>query len=81
MTPDDVKLIKQNVDNVVRITCRDGEVILAKIDVVDESEGEVVYEMISTTNPSKYEKFDQQPAYLIHFREIAFVQPSKENNR
>jgi hypothetical protein len=46
---------------------------VAKIDSVDQEVGEVVYQMLSTTDESKYEKFDRQPAYLIHFREIASV--------
>jgi hypothetical protein len=47
---------------------------VAKIDTVDAEVGEVVYEMLSTTDESKYEKLDQQPAYLIHFHDIASVE-------
>jgi hypothetical protein len=75
MTQDDIVRIQQSIDRVVRLQCTDGETILAKIDAVDVEDGEIVYEMLSTTDESKYEKFDRQPAYLIHFHEIASVEP------
>ena len=75
MTQDDIVRIQQSIDGVVRLQCTDGETILAKIYTVDVEDGEIVYEMLSTTDESKYEKFDRQPAYLIHFHEIASVEP------
>lgn len=73
MTTEDIVLVQNSIDKRVRIRCTDGEVIVAKIDTVDADDGEIVYEMISTTDESKYEKFDRQPAYLIHFDEIDSV--------
>jgi hypothetical protein len=73
MTPDVVALLQQSVDKVVRLRCTDGEVIVAKIVLVDPLDEEIVYEMRSTTDESKYEKFDRQPAYLLHFNEISTV--------
>jgi hypothetical protein len=74
MTTDDVMLLQRSIDATVKINCTDGEVIVAKIDEVDTEVGEVVYQMLSTTDESKYEKLDRQPAYLIHFHEIASVE-------
>lgn len=74
MTTDDVTLLQQNIDKVVRLKCTDGEIILAKIDLVDPVDEEIVYEMLSTTDESKYEKFDRQPAYLLRFNEISSVE-------
>jgi len=65
MTPEAIVLLQQNIGKVIRFTCSDGEVIIAKIDLVDPLDEELVYEMLSTTNESKYEKFDRQPAYLL----------------
>jgi hypothetical protein len=76
MTADEVMLLQDSIDATVKINCTDGEVITAKIDSVDTEVGEIVYQMLSTTDESKYEKFDRQPAYLIHFREIASVESS-----
>jgi small nuclear ribonucleoprotein (snRNP)-like protein len=74
MTQHDVTLLQQNINKVIRLRCTDGEVITARVDSVDPQDEEIVYEMLSTTDESKYEKHDRQPAYLIHFHEIASVE-------
>jgi hypothetical protein len=73
MTPDALMLLQQSIDKVVRLKCTDGEIIVAKIDLVDPVDEEIVYEMLSTTDESKYEKSDRQPAYLLHFNEVSTV--------
>jgi hypothetical protein len=73
MTPEALVLLQQNIGKVVRLTCSDGEVIVAKLDLVDPTDEEIVYEMLSTTDESKYEKFDRRPAYLLRFSEISAV--------
>jgi hypothetical protein len=73
MTPEAIVLLQQSIGKVVRLTCSDGEVIVAKLDLVDPMDEEIVYEMLSTTNESKYEKFDKQPAYLLRFSDISTV--------
>jgi len=73
MTPEAIVLLQQNIGKVIRFTCSDGKVIIAKIDLVDPLDEELVYEMLSTTNESKYEKFDRQPAYLLRFSDISSV--------
>jgi hypothetical protein len=77
MTKEDIVLLEQNIDKVVRLICSDGEVIVAQIDSVDRLDEEIVYEMISTTDESKYEKYHHQPAYLIYFNEISAVEASE----
>ncbi len=77
MTIDDIERLERSIDQAVRLRCTDGEVIVARIDVVDRQGEEIVYELVSTSDASKYEKFDQQPAYLIHFAEIASVEPAE----
>jgi hypothetical protein len=74
MTRDEITLLQQSIDKVVRLRCTDGEIIVAKIDAVDPIDEEIVYEMLSTTDQSKYEKFDRQPAYLLHFNEISTLE-------
>ena len=73
MTSETIALLQQNIGKVVQLTCKDGEVIMAKIDLVDPLDEEIVFEMLSTTHESKYEKFDQQPAYLLPFSDITTV--------
>jgi hypothetical protein len=63
------------VDKVVWIICRDGERMLARVHVVSDEDGDVIYDLVSTTKESQYEKHDEQPAYLIRFENIEHVEP------
>ena len=78
MTPEAIGLLQQSVGKVVRITRADGELIVAKVSLVDPHDEEIVFEMLSTTDESKYEKFDRQPAYLLFFSDIASVDASTD---
>jgi len=73
MTLEMIALLKQNIGKVVRLTRPDGEVIFAKITLVDPFDEEIVFDMLSTTDESKYEKFDREPAYLFYFSDICTV--------
>lgn len=74
MTQDAILLLERSIGKVVRLTCPDGEVIIAKITLVDPLDEEIVFDMLSTTDESKYEKFDRQPAYLLCFSDISAVE-------
>ena len=73
MTRESIALLKQSVGKVVRLTRPDGEVIVAKVTLVDSLEEEIVFDMLSTSDESKYEKFDREPAYLLYFSDISIV--------
>lgn len=75
MTEQDLQLLKASVDKIVRIICRDGERMLARVHVVSDEDGDVIYDLVSTTKESQYEKHDEQPAYLIRFENIEHVEP------
>ena len=75
MGEQDLQLLKASVNKVVRIVCRDGESILAKVHAVSDEDEDVIYDLVSTTKESQYEKHDEQPAYLIKFEEIEHVEP------
>jgi small nuclear ribonucleoprotein (snRNP)-like protein len=74
VTEKDLQLLKASIDKVVRIVCHDGEKMLAKIHAVSDEEEDVIYDLIFTTKESQCEKHDEQPAYLITFREIERVE-------
>lgn len=71
MTPDAIVLLQRSIGKVVRLTRPDGEVIVAKIALVDPFDEEIVFDMLSTTDQSKYEKFDREPFYLLYFSDIS----------
>jgi len=67
-------LLKANVDKLVKINSFDGEVIVAKVHFVSEEDEDVIYDLVSTSRESQYEKLDQQPAYRIRFQDIESVE-------
>jgi hypothetical protein len=71
----DLQFLKASVGKTVRIFCSDGEVLLARIHAVSDEDGDIIYDLISTTKESHYEKRDLQPAYLISFRDIERAEP------
>jgi hypothetical protein len=75
MTEADLAILKDSVDKVVRITCSNGEIMLARIQFVSDEDQDVIYDLVSTTKESQYEKHEVQPAYLIRFRDIDRVEP------
>ena len=79
MTPEAIALLQESIGKVVRLSCSDGEVIVARVDLVDPMDEEIVYEMLSTTDESKYEKFDRQPAYLLRFGDVSAVSAVTES--
>jgi hypothetical protein len=75
MNQNDIELLKENDNRVVRIKTYDGEVLLAKVRFVSESNQDLAYDLVSTTKESQYEKHDEQPTYLIRFEDIEAVEP------
>lgn len=73
MTENDLQLLKASIDKVVKITCSDGEILLAKVHAVSDEDEDVIYDLVSTTRESHYEKRDEQPVYLIAFQDIERV--------
>lgn len=71
----DLELLKTNIERLVRVHCCDGEVFVGKVVSVSENEQDLIYDLISTSRESQYEKADQQPSYLIRFNDIDFIEP------
>lgn len=74
MNDKDLETLKQNDNRTVRIRTCDGEVMIVKVMFVSESDQDVIYDLISTTRESQYEKHDVQPAYRISFEEVESVE-------
>jgi hypothetical protein len=76
MTERDLQVLKENDHKIVRIKTYDGELLLVKVIFVSESENDLIYDLVSTSRESQYEKHDEQPAYRIGFGDIQSVEPS-----
>jgi len=74
MDPQNLETLKANVDRLVKINSFDGEVIVGKVHFVSEEDEDVIYDLVSTSRESQYEKLDQQPAYRIRFQDIESVE-------
>jgi len=74
MNAKDLETLKASVDRVVKIISCDGESLLAKVVLVSEEDDDVIYELVATSRESQYEKFDEQPAYAIDFKNIESVE-------
>jgi hypothetical protein len=74
MTEHDVQLLKDNDQKVVRLRLNDGETVIAKVLFVSETEQDVIVDLISSTNITKYPKDDVQPAFQYPFRDIGTVE-------
>lgn len=79
MTEQDLQLLKASINKVVRIVCYDGEIMLAKLHAISDEDKDVIYDLVSTTKLSQYEKHDEQPAYLIKFEDIKHVEPFRNS--
>ena len=70
----DIETLKQNDNGLVRLTTCDGEVMIARVRFVSDSNQDLIYDLVSTTKESQYEKHDEQPAYCIDFKDIKSVE-------
>ena len=52
----------------------EGEVLLAKAVLVDDEHEDVIYDLISTTQPERYTKSPKESAFAIPFGYIAGVE-------
>jgi hypothetical protein len=74
MQDKDIETLKQNDDRIVRIKTHDGEIMMARVRFVSGSKRNLIYERVSTTKESPYEKHDEQPAHRIGFEDIESVE-------
>jgi hypothetical protein len=73
MTTSRIELLRASVDKLIRVRCRDGESFVGKILSVSADKRDLVYDLVSTSRESLYEKADPQPAYLVTFDDIESV--------
>jgi len=74
MNQEDLETLKQNDKRLVRLTTCDGEVMIARVRFVSDSNRDLIFDLISTTKESQYEKHDEQPVYRIDFKDIESVE-------
>jgi hypothetical protein len=73
MSDDDLQLLKSNIDKSVRLHCIDGEMLVATIIYVWDEYGDITFDVVSTNQPEKYEKYPGS-AYTKKLQDIASVE-------
>ncbi len=58
----------------VKVTCRDGDVLEGFIDFISEEERDLIFQLLSNSNPTKYKR---GIAYLIRWDDIVGFQELK----
>jgi hypothetical protein len=76
MTESDLETVKANIDKLVRVHCRDGEVFVGKALFVSEEDQDLIYDLVSTSKAS-HQRLERQQAYLIRFEDIEGVVPAQ----
>jgi small nuclear ribonucleoprotein (snRNP)-like protein len=53
--------LKTCVDSRVKLTFRDGEILIGDLDVVLEDENAIVFDLVTSNRPDRYERSDKRP--------------------
>jgi hypothetical protein len=71
----DLRVLKANVDKIVRVFTTDGEEMIVRVISVfdEESEPDMFYELVSTSHPERYAKRKHVGGFSIPLREISSV--------
>jgi small nuclear ribonucleoprotein (snRNP)-like protein len=67
---DVLEKLKTCVDSRVKLTFRDGEVLIANLRFVLEEENLIVFDLVRSNRPDKYERSDERPAISTTISEV-----------
>jgi hypothetical protein len=76
MTDRDIELLRQYDQRLVRFHMKDGEVAVAKVLFVSDSDADVVVDLASSNKAELYPKYDVQPTFQFRFQDIESVEPA-----
>lgn len=81
MTENDLQILRDYDQRVVRLHLNDGEIVTAKVLFVSETEQDVIVDLLSSTKLDRYPKDDVQPAFQYAFKDIVSVEPADHDWR
>ena len=73
MTPAQIDILKQSCGKRVEIRCADGEVVIADVLFVSDEDGDVVYDLVSSSRPERYTRPARDVAWSVPFGEVESV--------
>jgi len=62
--------LKQLIDRTVRLAFADGEVLVGKLEFVIEEDDSIIFELVWSNRPDKYERSDLRPTVRGRISEI-----------
>ena len=78
MNESDLRLLKASQDKLLRIYCRDGEILVARVSYVWDEYADVTYDVVSSNQEAKYKEHGRRAAYTVRFQDIESVEPVPE---
>ena len=75
---DVVEKLRRCVDSRVKLTFRDGEILVGDLDVVLEDENVIVFDLVTSNRPDKYERTDKRPHISAAISDVTDCQPATE---
>lgn len=60
----------------VRLTFQDGEVLIADLDMVLEDENAIVFDLVISNRPDKYERSDKRPHIFANISDVENCEPA-----
>lgn len=58
----------------VRLTFKDGEVLIADLDMVLEDEDAIVFDLVMSNRPAKYERSDKRPHIFANISDVVLCE-------
>jgi small nuclear ribonucleoprotein (snRNP)-like protein len=74
---DDIRAkLKMYVNSTVQLAFKDGEVLIADLDMVLEDENAIVFDLVRSNRPDKYERSDKRPHIFANISDLVRCEPA-----
>jgi small nuclear ribonucleoprotein (snRNP)-like protein len=80
MDENDLHLLRRSSNKLVRIRCRDGESLTARVHSVSDLSKDVIYDIISTNREHRYARRGLKATYTLAFEDIESVEPISDSS-
>lgn len=71
-----VRTLKMYANSRVRLSFQDGEVLIADLDMILEDENAVVFDLVVSNRPQKYERSDKRPHIFASISDLMNCEPA-----
>ena len=68
--------LKMYVNSTVQLAFKDGEVLIADLDMVLEDENAIVFDLVRSNRPDKYERSDKRPHIFANISDLVRCEPA-----